>query len=61
MKGGFFMGAVLTNTTTLATWCLTQFTEFTKWLVADPLGGVYLGMFIFGFAIAALFRLLHSA
>ena len=45
----------------LSTWCLKTFTSLTGWLVADSLGGVYLGMFIFGFAIAALFRLLHSA
>ncbi|MBT9811220.1 hypothetical protein GPL26_16465 [Enterocloster citroniae] len=55
------MSTVLANVTTLVTWCLTTFTSFTGWLIADSLGGIYLGMFIVGFAMAAMFRLLHSA
>ena len=42
---------VLDKVTTLITWALGTFTSFTAWL----------GMFIVGFAMAALFRLLHSA
>lgn len=52
---------VLDHVTTLVTWCLTTFTSFTAWLIGDSLGGIYLGMFIVGFAMAAMFRLLHSA
>ena len=52
---------VLDHVTTLVTWCLTTFTIFTAWLIGDSLGGIYLGMFIVGFAMAAMFRLLHSA
>lgn len=55
------MSTVLQNVTTVVNWCLTTFTSFTGWLISDPLGGIYLAMFIIGFAIAALFRLLHSA
>ena len=55
------MSTVLANVTILVTWCLTTFTSFTGWLIADSLGGIYLGMFIVGFAMAAMFRLLHSA
>ena len=47
---------VLDKVTTLIT-----FTSFTAWLIGDSLGAIYLGMFIVGFAMAALFRLLHSA
>ena len=54
------MSTVLGNVTSLVTWCLTTFTSFTGWLIAD-LGAIYLGMFIVGFAMAAMFRLLHSA
>ena len=55
------MSTVLGNVTSLVTWCLTTFTSFTGWLIADYLGAIYLGMFIVGFAMAAMFRLLHSA
>ena len=52
---------VLDKVTTLITWALGTFTSFTAWLIGDSLGAIYLGMFLVGFAMAALFRLLHSA
>lgn len=52
---------VLDLVTDMVAWCLKTFTSFTQWLIGDSLGGIYLAMFIIGFAIAALFRLLHSA
>lgn len=52
---------VLNKVTTLITWALGTFTSFTGWLIGDSLGAIYLGMFIIGFAMAAMFRLLHSA
>uniref|UniRef100_UPI00156F342C hypothetical protein n=1 Tax=Enterocloster aldenensis TaxID=358742 RepID=UPI00156F342C len=55
------MTGVLDKVTTLITWALGTFTSFTAWLIGDSLGAIYLGMFIVGFAMAALFRLLHSA
>lgn len=55
------MSAVLDLVTDLLTWMLGSFTSITTWLLANPLGGVYLGIFIVGAAIGMMFRLLHSA
>ena len=55
------MSAVLTSVGDMLAWCTSQFTEVTTWLVGNPLGQIYLAMFIIGFVIAAMFRLLHSA
>lgn len=55
------MAAVLQNVASLLTWCLEQMTEITSWLVANDLGGIYVGMFIIGFAVALMYRILKSA
>ena len=52
---------VLTSVTTLLEWTLESATDITTWVIGDSLGGIYIGMFIIGFAIAALFRVLHTA
>ncbi len=53
--------AILNNVTTLLTWSIDSMGDITTFLVGNDLGGVYVGMFIIGFAIAALFRILHTA
>lgn len=53
--------SVLTSVTTLLTWALQSATSITDWVIGNQLGAIYIGMFIIGFAIAVLFRTLHSA
>ena len=60
-EGGFPMTDVLEGVGTMLTWALGEFSDLTGWLVGDSLGQIYLAMFIIGFVIAAMFRLLHSA
>ena len=55
------MDTILGNVTTLLTWCITSMNSITSFLVGNDLGSIYIGMFIIGFAIAALFRILHTA
>lgn len=52
---------VLTTTTSVLTWATTSMTSITTWLIGNPLGQIYLAMFIIGFAVALMFRVLHSA
>ena len=52
---------ILTGVTTVLTWCLTAMTSIASWLINNPLGAIYIGMFIIGFAVALMFRVLHSA
>lgn len=54
-------GSVLTGVTSVLTWALTAMTSISTWLIGNPLGAIYIGMFIIGFAVALMFRVLHSA
>ena len=60
-EGGFAMSDVLDAVGSMLAWCMSQFTSITTWLTGNELGQIYLAMFIIGFVIAAMFRLLHSA
>lgn len=51
-----FLGGV----TELLTWTLSSITSIVNWILGNPLAFVYLGMFIAGFALAFLFRILRS-
>lgn len=53
--------SVLTGVTAVLTWSLTAMTSISSWLIGNPLGAIYIGMFIIGFAVALMFRVLHSA
>ena len=53
--------SVLTGVTSVLTWALTAMTSISTWLIGNPLGAIYIGMFIIGFAVALMFRVLHSA
>ena len=52
---------ILEGVTTVLTWSLTAMTSIATWLIGNPLGAIYIGMFIIGFAVALMFRVLHSA
>lgn len=52
---------ILKGVTTVLTWTLTSMTSIATWLIGNPLGAIYIGMFIIGFAVALMFRVLHSA
>ena len=53
--------SILKGVTTVLTWTLTSMTSIAEWLIGNPLGAIYIGMFIIGFAVALMFRVLHSA
>ena len=53
--------SVLSGVTSVLTWALTAMTSISTWLIGIPLGAIYIGMFIIGFAVALMFRVLHSA
>lgn len=59
--GGSSSSSVLTGVTSVLTWALTAMTSISTWLIGNPLGAIYIGMFIIGFAVALMFRVLHSA
>lgn len=58
---GSSSSSVLTGVTSVLTWALTAMTSISTWLIGNPLGAIYIGMFIIGFAVALMFRVLHSA
>ena len=45
----------------LLTWVLTSCSLISSWLIGNSLGAVYIALFIIGFAVALMFRVLHSA
>lgn len=59
--GSSSSSSVLTGVTSVLTWALTAMTSISTWLIGNPLGAIYIGMFIIGFAVALMFRVLHSA
>ena len=60
-EAGGSSSSVLTGVTSVLTWALTAMTSISTWLIGNPLGAIYIGMFIIGFAVALMFRVLHSA
>lgn len=55
------MSGILSQVTTFLTWALTSITSVVSWIVGDGLAMVYVSMFIIGFVVAYLFRILHTA
>lgn len=55
------MSGILGQVTTFLTWVLTSITSVVTWIVGDDLAMVYVSMFIVGFVVAYLFRILHTA
>lgn len=54
------MSGILGQVTTFLTWALTSITSVVSWVVGDGLAMVYVSMFIIGFVVAYLFRILHT-
>lgn len=54
------LGGFLTGITELLTWTLGSMTSIVNWCLGNPLAFCYLGMFITGFAVAFMSRVLRS-
>lgn len=53
--------AILGDVASVLTWTATQMTSIVTWIVGNDLAMIYVSMFIIGFAVALLFRILHTA
>lgn len=51
---------ILTQATAVITWALEQWTAFIGWMIGNPYAILLLTMFIIGFAVALMVRVLHS-
>ncbi len=54
------MTNILSGCTDLLSWVLTSMSSLTAWILGDSLAFLYAAMFITGFAVAFLFRILRS-
>lgn len=59
--GATGMSGILSSVTTFLTWALTSITSVVTWIIGDDLAMIYVSMFIIGFVVAYLFRILHTA
>lgn len=59
-SSGASSAQILEQAGALLTWCLTQFTAIIAWMIGNPYGILLLVMFIVGFAVALLARVLYS-
>lgn len=55
------MGDITTGATSLLTWALSSFTSIVSWMIENPLALTFTVMFIVGFAVALLVRVLRAA
>lgn len=60
-SGGGGMSGILSSVTIFLTWALSSITSVVTWIVGDDLAMIYVSMFIIGFVVAYLFRILHTA
>lgn len=51
---------ILETAGNLITWCLTQFTAIVNWAIGNPYVIILLVMFIVGFAVSMLARVIYS-
>ena len=54
------IGTVTTAATSLLTWALTAFTAIVTWVLGNPLATTVAVMFVVGFSVSLLVRILHS-
>lgn len=54
------MSTITAGATELLTWVLTAATSIVTWVVGNPLALLLACMFITGFAVSMLMRILHS-
>lgn len=59
-SGATTSAQILEQAGALLTWALTQFTAIITWMTGNPYGILLLVMFIVGFAVALLARVLYS-
>lgn len=52
---------ILATVTSFLTWALSSITSVVTWIIGDDLAMIYVSMFIVGFVVAYLFRILHTA
>lgn len=51
---------ILSTAGDLITWCITQFTAIISWAIGNPYVVILLCMFIAGFAVSMLARVIYS-
>lgn len=63
LSGGTTGGitGILSTVTSFLTWALSSITSVVTWIIGNDLAMVYVSMFIVGFVVAYLFRILHTA
>ena len=57
---GADIGDVTSGATSLLTWALSSFSSIVTWVLANPLALTIAVMFVVGFAVSLLIRVLHS-
>ena len=55
------IGNITDGATSLLTWAITSFTSIVTWMLGNPLALTFIAMFVVGFAVALLVRVLRSA
>lgn len=55
------VGTITEGATSLLTWAITSFTSIVTWMLGNPLALTFISMFVIGFAVALLVRVLRSA
>lgn len=59
-SGATTIDSVTGGATALLTWALSSFTSIVTWVLANPLALTIAVMFVVGFAVSLLIRVLHS-
>lgn len=57
---GTSIGDVTSPATSLLTWALSSFSSIVTWVLGNPLAATITVMFVVGFAVSLLVRVLHS-
>lgn len=55
------LSTITDGATSLLNWAITSFTSIVTWMLGNPLPLTFIGMFVVGFAVALLVRVLRSA
>lgn len=55
------ISTITEGATSLLTWAITSFTSIVTWMLSNPLALTFIAMFVVGFAVALLVRVLRSA
>lgn len=55
------LSTITDGATSLLTWAISSFTSIVTWMLGNPLALTFIAMFVVGFAVALLVRVLRSA